>query len=576
MASSSPTIKSQYQHFVPRFMLRNFGEAVQTPPRRGRNRRGRRQDQKDFIINVIDIKDATIRQNSISREFGLVDMYRDPGLENEHELEMKLSKLESAASRTIAKAVDTFSSSINNEAILSLTRSERDTLRKFLFLMKYRNSKFYQRYNHQDIGAYDANDKENMKLYLEKGNFKTPKDVWYANLRAFIDLQMDAARNWVPRLLDLVYPDDAKMFIYHVQQCYMAFCKPSSDSQEFFLPDNAYGIFEGPDIQIFDPNTGKFNQSTYTEYHNFAPISPKLLIILRSDLLATNLGDGSQGIQELYYETSRNFYPNPDGVYSILEDLPIQKCQNSYSEIRDGKLVFNQDSTQLTLKDVFFFRCFQLPRKHVDIINTIFLDRGVGALSIAFKSKAAALRAIEEYLTTIRYGFKLVTDQPDDPCLCYLRKLEAVVKQLGGKAKAKYTIWAAPKPEVHMSGWVGMIVGAHIFATESLMEVYRILRPGSSTKGFVNDQVQASRMLFLKIKTDVILSRSTLTLAKRAETKKCVADFLMTFPPPRLWLYIKFAKNLGNIDTRDFKKQIRPLELEGPEDMIARGVSFHI
>ncbi|GMF71658.1 unnamed protein product [Aspergillus oryzae] len=132
--------KAEYHHFIPRFLLRQFAALEQPPPtrrqrgRRPRSQRPQGQPPKDPFVNAIDLRKNALVQVSISREFGLVDMYRDQGYQNPRHIEDNLGKLEGHAGRIIKKASDTFKAG----QTLELTRRERDTIRKFLFLMKYR------------------------------------------------------------------------------------------------------------------------------------------------------------------------------------------------------------------------------------------------------------------------------------------------------------------------------------------------------------------------------------------------------------------------------------------------------
>lgn len=82
--------------------------------------------------------------------------------------------------------------------------------------------------------------------------------------------------------------------------------------------------------------------------------------------------------------------------------------------------------------------------------------------------------------------------------------------------------------------------------------------------------MQSQLMVFLKIKIDVILSRSKLTQDDRLEVKYQLQQLYMTFPAQRVWLYVKIMRNLPNFDERDFKKPIRELEINGPEDDVAK------
>lgn len=73
-------------------------------------------------------------------------------------------------------------------------RAELDNLRKFLFLMKYRNSGMFGRYNHGHIDDYQADYCERMSQYMILKGFSKPRDVWFNNMREFLDLEIDPAK----------------------------------------------------------------------------------------------------------------------------------------------------------------------------------------------------------------------------------------------------------------------------------------------------------------------------------------------------------------------------------------------
>ena len=76
-------------------------------------------------------------------------------------------------------------------------------------------------------------------------------------------------------------------------------------------------------------------------------------------------------------------------------------------------------------------------------------------------------------------------------------------------------------------------------------------------------------MAFMAVKVDVILSRSRLSPNAKIDVKLKRQDIFASLPRQRVWLYLKIMRNLKNFDPADFKKQVRPLELKGPEDLIA-------
>lgn len=138
---SSQRAPSQYQHFVPQFLLRNFAH----PPRNGgsstsaalpNGRPGKKTSRRDVVVNCLDMTSETPRivQKPVKRTLGQVDMYLGTA-KRYQDVEKMLSQLESKASevfRNIAKSFE------ERHRGIWLTRDERNLVRKFLFLMKYR------------------------------------------------------------------------------------------------------------------------------------------------------------------------------------------------------------------------------------------------------------------------------------------------------------------------------------------------------------------------------------------------------------------------------------------------------
>ncbi|GAB1207701.1 hypothetical protein APSETT445_006430 [Aspergillus pseudonomiae] len=574
--------KAEYHHFIPRFLLRQFAALEQPlPSRRQRGRKPcsqRPQGQllKDPFVNAIDLKKNALVQVSVSREFGLVDMYRDQGYPNPRHIEDNLGKLEGHAGRIIKRATDTFRAG----QTLELTRRERDTIRKFLFLMKYRNSTFYARYNHDSITTYDSNDKHRMESYLREKRFKSPRDIWFANLKAFLDLEMDPDMLWINKVQKQVFPDDAEMFIHHMQFKFMAFCQPLSEEDEFILTHNAYGVHEGPsDVQI-DPATGRIIEGAYTEYHNFAPISAKLIIVLRSSLLVDPSKEGAEDLQDMWEtlrETVRQQHLFPDRAISLLQYLPIKKCGNSYSTTINGKLVLKPNRGPRS-EDRFYFTCSRISSYYVNLINSIFLEQATKGDTIVYKSRSALGRTLKSYLETSRQGFKLVTEEASDHRLAFLQKLENIAGQLVGKVCLRYKAVTLPKPQTHLSQWVADMVGLQLVGLSGKSdapEIYKLMKPDGGLDTYFHDLMQSQLMAFLRIKIDVILSRSRLTQDDRLVVKFQLQQLYITLPAQRVWLYVKIMRNLPNFDIRDFKKQIRELEINGPEDDVAKLIALY-
>jgi hypothetical protein len=99
-------------------------------------------------------EEPTITETTVAKTFGMMDMYRDLGASTkQHRVEEQLSVLESQAGEIIGTIRKAFEAEKDD---VWMTRTQRDTLRKFLFIMKYRGSRFHRRYFHENAEDYST------------------------------------------------------------------------------------------------------------------------------------------------------------------------------------------------------------------------------------------------------------------------------------------------------------------------------------------------------------------------------------------------------------------------------------
>lgn len=472
----------QNHHFIPRFILKNFVPENQPPARpaaeAGTTKRNKRRG-RDFLVNKIDLERCGLGQRPVSSEFSLVDLYRDTGFEEDpYHLEKKLSRLESQTSEIIRRACNLFSQGLD----LEMDRIELDRLRKFLFLMKYRNSGMFDRYNHNQIDQYEADDRKRLLSYMESKGFTRPRDVWFDNLRRFLDLDMDPARDWIDTLKAQIYPEDAAMMQIHLTWSFIAFCEPTNPGDEFLLTQNAYSIFEGPSTTRYNVITQKTDANLYTEYHNFAPISPRLIIISRSHLLQSE-GQSQDWLRETRNRLAaavQSQHLNPEKAGSILHDLPVRPCRPMYtaSEITSP--------TCFRETDKFLFQCFKLSRHHTTTINNIFLEEAHTTSSIIYHSQGSLKSSLEQYFKSETTGMKAVLDSRHIRHL-YLIALEKIARDLGSSVSCRMNAFCgvSSPPRMHMSSFVAYTVASKLLPekhTEMLPQAYSLMNPGESDK----------------------------------------------------------------------------------------------
>lgn len=458
MSPPSSAARSQYHHFVPRFILRKFAYLVQPPvepfkvSEEKKNVRRKKKGGRlsgNWMLNVINLAGATatIVESPVAKTLGMTDMYRDLRDDtNQNHLEEKFSKLESHAAMIINKIHKAFEA---GDRDVWITRPERDTLRKFLFIMKYRGSGAHQRYYHNDAEGYVSDDRDRLLEYMLKKGYKKPVDVWFDNINAMLELKMDPQMKWMEWLMEHAYPDDAMWFIARCQMMHLALCTPSSPDDEFLLTENAYSIHEGPVSCFVDPVTKKTKQGSYTEFHILAVISPKLMMVLRSFVLPVPEEDADEDMRTWRrnaFEQLAAQHNDPMNACSILEDLPISKARNTYTRIVNGKVVLLEGENGSHRADhKFCFRFFPISTEHTDRINFIMLENAHYVSTIVFKSRQAACRTLKEYLTTPCElngvpCFKMIAGSWDDQRLKFLRNLEKVVGDLGSKVASTYQV----------------------------------------------------------------------------------------------------------------------------------------
>ena len=441
--------ESQYHHFIPRFLLRNFAvfkNPGKITPKTSRNKKQRAP--APTRLNLLNLETGALEQADVAHTFGFVDLYRDfdASEPEQHDLEKRLSRLESDASEIFRKAKRMQE---EGKREFQLTRGEKDLLRRFIFIMLYRNRIMAGRYE-KSAADYDCDDRDEMITYMKAKGFARPKNVYFSNIRAFIDVDLSTEwQVWYSEISRRAYPSDARWFFKNMQMSYIAFCTPQIEADEFLMTQNVYSIFEGP-------NSG----GPWTDYHIFAPVSPKLMIITRSCLLQDGVDEDEPSRQERL-EWNKSVHINPDLAGSCLEDLPIAKARNNYSHVVNGKTV--PLPTKLSRdKHIFHFRFFPLETRHVQRINAILFEEVPGTIALVYKSPNSLCRALEFYLIDDSLGFKQIYRPPstdlgdshdvrdklglslgkwrEDEGIAYLQLLERIAQILGSTVTARYKV----------------------------------------------------------------------------------------------------------------------------------------
>ena len=453
---------SQYHYYIPKILLQNFSHTFKLsgglPWWKSRSAKGEIFHPRQSLLNNVDLaaEDANIVEQSIGRTVGITNLSRDRlGYgKNAQYVEDKLSILEYQAAAITGKILDCFNI---KEAMVTITRPERDTLRKFLFITRYCSFTAHGRLYFNKGYGYSANDRRQMSEYMEEKGFESPFDVWLDNIKAMLDAQMDPEGKWLKWLIQHAYPDDAIYFFTHCQAMYLALCTPVNPGDEFFLTENANSIHEGPDRYFRTTMTDQRLRNCYAEFHIFVPVSPKLMLVLRSSLLPS-LGEYTS--KRMKSERARflellkvQHGLNQPGSGSILQDLPIKKAENSYSHCVNGRQFLRKvESESHSVDNTFSFRFFPISSKHTNRINFIMLENAAMISTIVFNNHSVLRRTLREYLCTPSEVeglpcFKVFEGPQDAPRLVFLKKLVRLLEILDRKAGETGNLHIGPDQE---------------------------------------------------------------------------------------------------------------------------------
>ncbi|KAG0693697.1 hypothetical protein DFH29DRAFT_816074 [Suillus ampliporus] len=273
----------QYQHFIPRFILRRF----QVGPVKSKAER-----QEEFrltgvvpeYVHYYDVATGGLDIRPIGKVYGVPNFYQDVhNTEDINELEKKLADLESQAASIIMDLHHALP-----QGTFTLNRRSLELLRKFLFIMHYRNvscSRNYFQVDHPD----NAGARQWIECFMKAKGIQSPVETWLHVLRYYLDtshsdIMRDAAelvekygeeglrniitKSHIPPELEF-YP----AFTYCGQaDSYFFSIWEAAEGEDFILTHNSFGLWEGL-------------AGGWPGLHRIFVVSPRIAVVLCSVLL---------------------------------------------------------------------------------------------------------------------------------------------------------------------------------------------------------------------------------------------------------------------------------------------------
>ncbi len=182
--------EDSYHHYIPRFLLRNFAidkyerrfesnikqQKMKGPKKKKGVKQQKKNKAKVDLLQTYDRKNDQLGVSLISRTYGHKNMYKDLNYNDVMHVEKELSKLENRASNVIQNIIKTS----QTESQVVLFRRDLEDLRKFLFVMNYRNSTRWVQFTDK---KFDSITGLEVETFMQQNNLQSTREVWLQNIR---------------------------------------------------------------------------------------------------------------------------------------------------------------------------------------------------------------------------------------------------------------------------------------------------------------------------------------------------------------------------------------------------------
>ncbi|KAL1751476.1 hypothetical protein FB107DRAFT_221920, partial [Schizophyllum commune] len=375
--------KDQFHHAIPRFILRRYqvGPVLSKPERA---KAFRLTGVLPEHIVVYDLPSRSLQTLPIGQVYGEKNLYRDASdAFNINYLEEKLARLEDRAAQTLKVIHDAIP-----RGQFTVDRAALGDLRKFLFLMHYRQGALSSSYFDKDHPE-NVLVRERFERYGQTKGLYTPIDIWLHFLRYYLETPHEKINNdglaWLTghsaeerhRLIaleDVTNADYWEAVAYQNQShLYFLGVWEAADEDEFVLTTNAFNLWEG--FLTFDMEF---------HLHRIFIVSPRLAIVLRRNELRPEVAE-------------RNLRPH---VYSSLADLPLKPPTTSHIMPRSWTVAQRQEHrlSARGQRDTFKFDINKLTSAQTLAVNAVVLDNARPEGSLSFSSKSLMARTLRLYL----------------------------------------------------------------------------------------------------------------------------------------------------------------------------------
>jgi hypothetical protein len=334
------------------------------------------------LINTYDVLTDTLNLGTtdVAKTFGIIDMYKDDTDPTDvYRIEKNFATLESDAARIINQ-VD--SAIVRGKPSVKISRKEVNVLRKFLFLMHYRNGGHAKQFLTED---FDEITRFMVDQYRQKHNLRDSWAVWLRNIAILLEDE-----HWeIPFDERLLFTAQAD---YHMEARDMQigfYAAPKS--VPFLLATRSLGLGEGSVTLFHQMMTG--GKGFFPLTRTYA-VTPRLAIILRSSTMSSEQMALDSGLSPSAAREHRM------GMVSYFETLPRIRAETTYlppvdfsfmqlKTDRDRKLL--EDFVEKGLlggkhkdsrvRDLFLFHISNMTISQANQVNTLILKHAKETIS---------------------------------------------------------------------------------------------------------------------------------------------------------------------------------------------------
>jgi hypothetical protein len=356
-----------------------------------RQREFRRTGVDPEYVHYFDIATGSLDIRPIGKVYGVPNVYQDVrNTHNINELEEKLADLERHAASTIMdlhKALP--------QGTFTLKRRSLELLRKFLFIMHYRNvscsGTYFQADHPENAGA-----RQWIEAFMKAKGIQSPVEIWLHFLRYYLDtshsdIMRDAAelvekygeKGLQKMMTESHIPSDLEHFpayTYHTHaDNYFFSIWEAAEGEEFIVTNNAFGLWEG--LAGGCPGL-----------HRIFVVSPRIVLVLRNVLLRPEMKEYIK--PGAFTSSLLNVNPAPPTpIYASGK----HGTHISHVNFQSAMSLAQYRSSQEGGNDSFVFKITKLSRPQTLEFNSVVLVNVRKTGSLTFLSRGSMLRTARAF-----------------------------------------------------------------------------------------------------------------------------------------------------------------------------------